>query len=124
MMPGLLLLRLSESFVDADEEFRRQYPFRFADQEILFIENVAATLGCSIDHVRRISRSELPACRSAGRRLLYLREDVVRYVRLHRDAYRGGDQRQEAMAPLGPGNVTSLFDAAAAARRVRKKAAQ
>lgn len=118
-----LLQRLSERLLDADVEFRRQHPYRFADKEILFVENVAGMLGCSVDHVRRISRSELPASRGVGRRLLYLREDVIRYVRLHRDAQGNSYRRPEASAPSAQVSAKPVFDAAAAARRVRRKAA-
>jgi helix-turn-helix protein len=119
-----LLSKLTERLIKADVELRRQYPYRFATGDILFIENVAEMLGCSVDHVRRIPRSELAASRGAGRRLLYLREDVIRYVRLYRDAYSRGDQRQAVAALSELGKVAPLFDAAAAARRIRRKDAK
>ena len=37
-------------------------------------------LRCSVDHVRRIPRAELPAAK-IGRRVLYQRADVIAYVR-------------------------------------------
>jgi AraC-like DNA-binding protein len=67
-------------------EDRRKQPHLYVKptDEVLFVENVAQLLGCSVDYVRRISRRELPAAR-CGARLQYLREDVVAYVRRHRD---------------------------------------
>lgn len=50
------------------------------DPEILGIERVANILQCSIDKVRRISRTELQARRGPGKSLLYLRADVLNYV--------------------------------------------
>jgi len=47
---------------------------------ILSIENVSCLLHCSIDTVRRIPRSELPAYR-VGKSNLYLKEDVIKFVR-------------------------------------------
>lgn len=45
----------------------------------LFVENVAAMLGCSVDYVRRISRSELPAA-TIGKRVVYARAAVEAYI--------------------------------------------
>ena len=36
-----LLQRISDKLRTADDEYRRRYPYRFADRDILFIENVA-----------------------------------------------------------------------------------
>lgn len=51
------------------------------DREILGIENVAHILRCSVDKARRISRHELPARKGPGKALLYLRSDVLDFVR-------------------------------------------
>jgi hypothetical protein len=118
-----LLQRISDKLRTADDEYRRRYPYRFADRDILFIENVASMLGCSVDHVRRIERSKLPASRGVGRRLLYLREDVLRYVRSHREAHDHPTHLRDVSGPRGAAEVTTLFDAAAAAKRIRTKAA-
>ena len=49
-------------------------------QELLIVQEVATLLRCSVDHVRRIPRNELPAAK-VGRRVLYHRDDVLSYVR-------------------------------------------
>ena len=65
------------------DEDRRKHPYRYVDVNSgscpLFVENVAQILGCNVDFVRRIPRTELPVSR-VGRRLLYLREDVLQYI--------------------------------------------
>ncbi|WP_156917566.1 helix-turn-helix domain-containing protein [Salinarimonas rosea] len=60
-------------------EHRRRHPHWYADPDLLFVENVATALGCSVDHVRRIPRNELPAAR-VGQRVIYRRIDVATYV--------------------------------------------
>jgi hypothetical protein len=55
-----------------------------ADPEVLVIEDVARMLRCAIDTAKRIPRNELPSCRSPGRRVLYLRSDVLNYLRSRR----------------------------------------
>ena len=52
--------------------------------DILVTEDVARILHCAVDTVRRIPRDELPVYRGPGRYNLYLREDVIRYVRTRR----------------------------------------
>ena len=65
------------------DEDRRKHPYRYVDVNSgpcpLFVENVAQMLGCHVDFVRRIPRKQLPASR-VGRRVIYLREDVLRYI--------------------------------------------
>ena len=51
-----------------------------ADSEVLSIFDVERILRCSVDTVRRIPRTELPARDGPGKHLLYLRSDVLRYV--------------------------------------------
>ena len=51
------------------------------DWDILDINDVASLLRCSVDTVRRIPREELPACEGPGRPKLYLREDILTYLR-------------------------------------------
>jgi Helix-turn-helix domain len=53
-----------------------------ADPDILVVEDVADILRCTVDTARRIPRDHLPAYPGAGRHRLYLREDVLAYVRL------------------------------------------
>ena len=54
------------------------------DPDILDIDEAAALLRCSVDTLRRIGRRELPVYRGPGRGNLYLREDLVRFVRTRR----------------------------------------
>ena len=94
-----LLDKLARSVRLAYDEDRRNNPHRFIEPgaEILFVENVAQLLGCGLDHVRRIPRNELPA-RREGARLLYLRADVIAYVRSSRDR----STAVQHVAPLTP----------------------
>jgi hypothetical protein len=57
-----------------------QYVSHYLGKPILSIEDVAEMLNCSVDKVRRISRSKLP-CMREGRRNVYLLEHVIEYVR-------------------------------------------
>ncbi len=66
------------SQVSDDSASKRPAPL--LDREILTIEDVASLLRCSPDTVRRIPRDRLPAYRP-GKRNLYLRDDIMRYVR-------------------------------------------
>lgn len=54
----------------------------FIDHDILTVIDVAALLHCSEDKVRRIDPTLLPVYR-VGRYNLYLREDVISYIRRH-----------------------------------------
>ncbi len=72
-------------------------PRYHSDAEILSIENVAQILNCSVDRVRRISRKELPARSGPGRGLLYLREDLISYVKRKPSDYR----RNTGLSPQG-----------------------
>lgn len=65
--------------MDATPESRRPLP-AFLDSELLTVEDVSRLLRCAPDTVRRIPRDRLPVYRP-GRRNLYLREDLIRYVR-------------------------------------------
>ena len=53
------------------------------DHDVLTVVGVAGVLRCAEDTVRRIPRDELPVYR-AGKRNLYLRDDLLRYVRSRR----------------------------------------
>lgn len=53
------------------------------DDDVLTIEEVSILLRCAVDTVRRIPREELPIYR-VGRENLYLREEIIRYVRSRR----------------------------------------
>jgi hypothetical protein len=52
-----------------------------ADPDILVVEDVARILRCTVDTARRIPRDQLRSISGPGRRQLYLREDVIAYVR-------------------------------------------
>ena len=52
-----------------------------ADRDVLVVEDVAHILRCTVDTARRIPRDQLPAYPGPGRRTLYLRDDVLAYVR-------------------------------------------
>ena len=53
------------------------------DRDILSLTEVSAILRCSEDTLRRVPRDELPVYR-VGKANLYLREEVIRYVRVHK----------------------------------------
>lgn len=80
------------------DKLRKEQPHRFvtSSDNILFVENVAHMLGCGVDHVRRISKSELPAAK-IGKRSTYLRSDVENYVRNLR-----------SIEPLHPGSNAAV----------------
>jgi hypothetical protein len=52
-----------------------------ANKDILSIEEVAAIFKCGISSVRRISPEDLPRCEGPGRNLLFLHEDLVKFLR-------------------------------------------
>lgn len=67
------------------------------DPDILTLPAVARLLRCSEDSLRRIPDDELPIYR-VGKANLYLREDVLRFVRskrVSRDGWRGEIYSQE-----------------------------
>ena len=64
----------------ADERSKQSADTRSVDLDILSIEEVSRLIRCAVDTVRRIPRDRLPVYRP-GKRNLYLREDVIRYVR-------------------------------------------
>lgn len=53
------------------------------DQDILSLVDVCALLHCTEDTIRRVPDEDLPAYR-VGRKNLYFREDVLRFVRSKR----------------------------------------
>lgn len=72
------------------ESERKRAPYRFINavdgigRSHLFVENVAAMLGCSVDFVRRIPATELPKSR-IGQRAIYARTDVKAFIASRRD---------------------------------------
>lgn len=55
-----------------------------ADSDILVIEDVAEILHCSVDTVRRIPKHQLPAYSGPGRKNLYLRDDIIKFLKTRR----------------------------------------
>lgn len=54
---------------------------RSISADILVIEEVAELLRCSVDTLRRIPKQDLPVYAGPGRKQLYLREDIIRYLK-------------------------------------------
>jgi len=77
-----LLAKYSRILQERNEEMRRENPLAFGtrDRDVLIVEEVAAILRCSVDHVRRINQNDLPKHAGAGKQNLYLRHEVVSYV--------------------------------------------
>ncbi|GLS54793.1 hypothetical protein GCM10007886_29770 [Methylobacterium gregans] len=126
-----LLHRLADATVTAYNRDRRQNPERFVGctdglgPDFLFVENVARLLGCNVDHVRRVPRSELPASK-IGQRLVYARADVEAYIRSKRDtgtarhvATRGPQKLQLVAADQA--TRATPFDPVARAKRLLKE---
>ncbi len=72
-----------------EKKIRKERELSRIDIDILAIQGVARMLHVSVDTVRKIPFSELPYTKEPGRRHLYDKEDVVRYLRSkineHRD---------------------------------------
>lgn len=68
-----------------DDRDRQLNPHRYVGAvdglgpDRLFVENVAAMLGTTVDFIRRISREELPAA-VIGKRVVYARTDIDAYI--------------------------------------------
>jgi hypothetical protein len=67
--------------LERDMKVRHPGAFHEADADILSVDQVAATLRCSVDQARRIPRTELPAYQGPGKYVLYFRDDVLSYLR-------------------------------------------
>ncbi|WP_407059719.1 helix-turn-helix domain-containing protein [Brevundimonas bacteroides] len=76
--PALSFLRSTPAAHSARVRSRR---IAWHDDDVLTLTEVARILRCEEDTVRRIPRPKLPARRGPGKWLLYLREDVLAYVR-------------------------------------------
>jgi hypothetical protein len=74
------MLDMSRS-LDRDLRERHPHMFHGPDGDILSVDQVAATLRCSVDQARRIPRTELPAYQGPGKYVLYFRDDVLSYLR-------------------------------------------
>jgi hypothetical protein len=110
-----LLSSISKSAIALDEEYRRGHPYRFADRDVFYVENVARMLGCSTDQARRIPRNQLPAYSGPGKRLMYLREDVLEYIRSRPVRSSGKGLRPPPVRTAQTNdNVVPFFDASGA----------
>jgi hypothetical protein len=132
-----LLDRLADAVTAAHVRDRKDHPHRFTGApdglgpDLLFVENVARLLACNVDHVRRISRAELPASR-VGNRLIYARADVQAYLARRRDAgavrfIADRAQRQPSAQPDKrtsdlPSPASAPFDPVAHAKSIVRKA--
>ena len=89
------------------EAYIQRRPSRIGPVEgdVLGIVEVAAMLRCSIDTVRRISDAALPSRVGPGKCVLYLREDVLRFVKSLPEygGFRGADSRE----PMARRKVTN-----------------
>ncbi|MBO6864174.1 MAG: helix-turn-helix domain-containing protein [Alphaproteobacteria bacterium] len=79
---------------------RRKYPHRYVrdTDQIIYIENVADMLNCSVAKVRTIPSSELPRTK-VGKRLVFHRAEVEEYVRRKSIADRDNAKAKQAGAP-------------------------
>ncbi|MEY2759919.1 MAG: hypothetical protein RIR33_3697 [Pseudomonadota bacterium] len=80
------LLRANERARAKVREMRNERPDLYVSDsaELMFSDNVADLLSCSVDKVLRIPRRELPAVK-VGKRLQYFRSDVLEYAKSVRD---------------------------------------
>lgn len=102
---------------------RERRPVLVAAPDVLFVEDVAQMLRCSVDQVRRIPRSDLPAYEGPGKHLLYLREDVIRYVRSRPRkgaADLAGQSTKGTKRRNASKNGAPVFDCTAVIRRLRE----
>lgn len=67
------------------------------DTEVMALEGVSRFLKCSVQAVRNIPANELPRTRKPGRRLLFLREDVIAYVRRHQTQGTAADKNSQCL---------------------------
>ena len=74
---GRVLGRIAREARERD----RQRVLSRVDTDVLTVEGVADFLHCSVQAVRNVPEDVLPRYRGPGRRLLYLKEEVVNYVR-------------------------------------------
>ena len=109
---GLSRVEYARLLIDKD---RRLNPHRYVQSvdglgaNYLFVENVAAMLGCSTDFVRRIARTELPASK-VGARVIYARTDVEAFILARRNSGNGRhilDRGAQKLKPSAPVSLTS-----------------
>ena len=73
--------RVFAKLVQEASKRQQAQKLRRIDTEVFTVEGLAEFLHCSAAAVRGIPASELPRRRGPGRRVLYLREEVIRYLR-------------------------------------------
>lgn len=105
-------------FVHEARQRAREERLRRTDVEILTIEGVAELLHCSVQTARNIPTNELPRYDGPGRRLLYLREEVVRYVR---SVQRINPAADELMRDIESEQLESPPDSGRRRRRGRRR---
>ena len=65
------------------EKRERELRRKSIEHDILMIEGVDQLLCCSVQRVRKIPHDELPRREGPGKSDLFLKEDVIAYVRAH-----------------------------------------
>lgn len=60
--------------------------------DVMTVEGVARFLHCSVQAVRNVSPTDLPKRWGPGRRILYLRDDVIAYLRRTQKPARDADK--------------------------------
>lgn len=100
----------------AEDGTRREKKRRLEriDAPILTVQGVANLLHCTEAAVRRIPETELNRYKAGGRRILYLPEDVLRYVRDHT---RNSPRADELMRDIENEQVESSLDSGRRRRR-------
>jgi hypothetical protein len=83
IQPPVPLPVVNEVVVSEPRSGVSQHP-PMVDRDILSLEETSRILRCTVDTLRRIHRDELPVFRGPGRGNLYLREDVIEFVRSRR----------------------------------------
>ncbi|HAD87198.1 MAG TPA: hypothetical protein DCG48_07535 [Rhodospirillaceae bacterium] len=107
-------------FGQTNNEERRRRPYAFVSPEdrVLFIENVAQMLGCSVKQVRSIPYTRLPVHSGPGKRKLYLRDEVEGYVA----SLPHSKTEEDVSSEIDPDDAENVvvFDPAAELRKIRE----
>ncbi|MGO6851065.1 MULTISPECIES: helix-turn-helix domain-containing protein [Rhizobium] len=112
-------LTLIERMRRFDDRDRQLNPHRYVGAvdglgpNWLFVENVAAMLGTTVDFIRRISREELPAA-IVGKRVVYARADIDAYIerRMQRSSRHYVPARKLRVVSREAGSVQNVLDEA------------
>lgn len=94
-------------------------PSAIAD-DVLTIEEVSQLLRCSVDTVRRIPLEELPVYR-VGRHNLYLKEEVIRFLRTRRVERPGVDLILDQVMQTVEDRIPGVIDSEPADARRRSQ---